>query len=81
MSDASKIVGNDEKSNGFSIKSVTVKIKIAKAKDAANPTSRTQAGMGKIIMTMTAINAMANRIVGLKRAFRVKFFILNASAP
>ena len=73
MSDASKIVGNAEKSRGRSMNNVTVKIRIASAKEAASPISRTHAGMGRIIMTMIAINAMESRIVGLKSALTVKF--------
>ena len=46
--------------------SVMVKIKIASAKDAARPTSSTQAGIGRIIITMIAISASARRTVGLK---------------
>lgn len=49
------------------MKSVTVKIKIASPKDAARPTSRTQDGIGNIIMTMTAMRANAINMVGLKR--------------
>ena len=44
---------------------VSVKIKIVKVNDAANPTSSTQAGTGKIIMTITAMSARANKMVGL----------------
>lgn len=43
---------------------VTVNIKIASANEAARPTSKTQAGIGRIIMTMIAIKASASRIVG-----------------
>ena len=46
--------------------SVTVKIRIASAKDAARPISRTQEGTGRIIMTITAINATAKSTVGRK---------------
>ncbi|MEP4475027.1 MAG: hypothetical protein ABJ024_08250, partial [Lentilitoribacter sp.] len=73
IKEARRIVGNAEKSRGRSINSVTVKIKIAYAKEAAKPTSNTHAGIGKIIMTITAINATANMIVGLNKAFTVKF--------
>jgi hypothetical protein len=66
-SDASRIVGKAEKSSGRWMKSVTVNIRIASAKEAARPTSSTQAGIGRIIMTMTAISASASRIVGWNR--------------
>ena len=62
--EASRIVGNAEKSSGRSMNKVTVKIRMASAKDAARPVSRIHAGIGKIIMTMIAINATARRIVG-----------------
>jgi len=62
--DAKRIVGNEEKSSGLEMNNVTVKIRIATANDAASPTSRTHAGIGKIIMTMIAISAIANRTVG-----------------
>ena len=64
ISDASNTVGNAEKSKGRSINSVTVNIRIARANDAANPISKTQAGTGKIIITIIAISASANKIVG-----------------
>ena len=64
ISDASNMVGKAEKSSGRSMKRVTVKIRIATAKEAARPMSSTQAGIGRIIMTMTAINARARRMVG-----------------
>ena len=65
IKDASRTVGKAEKSNGRSMKSVTVNIKIASAKEAAKPMSSTQAGIGKIIMTMIAIRANASNVVGL----------------
>ena len=73
MSDASRIVGNAEKSSGRSMKSVTVKINIASANDAASPASRTQEGIGKIIMAMIAINAIASKTVGLGSQFEGVF--------
>ena len=66
MSEASRIVGNAEKSRGRSMKSVIVKIRIASAKEAARPISRTQAGIGRIIITMTAMSASASSTVGWK---------------
>ena len=66
IKEARRTVGKDEKSSGRSMKSVTVKIRIAKAKEAARPISRTQAGIGKIIITMIAMSASASRIVGWK---------------
>ena len=68
MSEASRTVGKAEKSSGLSIKSVTVKIRIARENDPARPTSSTQAGIGRIIITMTAIRASARSTVGLKRS-------------
>ncbi len=65
--DASRIVGKDEKSSGRSMNRVSVKIKMARAKEVARPTSNTQAGMGRIIMTMTVISARASRTVGENR--------------
>ena len=65
IKDASRIVGKDEKLSGRSMNNVSVKIKIVKVNDAANPTSSTQAGTGKIIMTITAMSARANKMVGL----------------
>ena len=64
MSEASRMVGKAEKSNGRSMNSVTVKIRMASAKDAASPISSTQAGIGRIIITMIAISAIAIRMVG-----------------
>ena len=64
MRDASNTVGNEEKSSGRSMNRVTVNIKIARAKEAAKPTSNTHAGIGKIIITMIAINAIDNKTVG-----------------
>ena len=64
ISEASRIVGKDEKSSGRLMKSVTVEIRMAMAKDAARPRSSTKAGIGRIIMTMTAISAMASSTVG-----------------
>ena len=69
INEANKTVGNAEKSNGRSINNVTVKIRMASPKDAANPTSRTQAGIGKIIITMIAISASASNMVGLNSSF------------
>jgi hypothetical protein len=51
--------------------SVTVKIRIASPKDAASPISTMKDGTGRIIITMTAISAMANRIVGWNRLRQV----------
>ena len=67
MREASSTVGKAEKSSGFSMKSVTVKIRIARAKLAARPTSSTKAGTGRIIMMMIDISASASRIVGWNR--------------
>ena len=61
---ASRIVGNAEKSSGRWMKSVIVKIRIASAKDAASPRSSTQAGIGRTIIAMTAISAIARSTVG-----------------
>ena len=63
--EASRIVGKDEKSSGLSMNSVMVKIRIARPKEAARPTSSTQDGIGRIIITMIAINASASSTVGL----------------
>ena len=60
----SRMVGKAEKSSGRSMNSVTVKIRIASAKETANPMSRSQAGIGRTIMTMTAISASASITVG-----------------
>jgi hypothetical protein len=73
INDASRTVGNAEKSNGRSTKSVVVKIRIAKPKDAVSPVSNTQAGIGKIIMTMMPINAIANKIVGWKKLEKISW--------
>ena len=59
---------------------VMVKIRIASANEAANPVSKTQAGTGRIIMTMTAIRATARAIVGLKSVFTVNFVMSVANA-
>jgi hypothetical protein len=56
--------GKEEKSSGLEMNKVTVKIRIAMAKEAARPTSRTMEGTGRIIMTMTAIKAIAKSTVG-----------------
>ena len=72
ISEARRIVGKAEKSRGREIKSVTVKIKMANPKDMARPMSKTQAGIGRIIMTITAIKAIARRTVGLKSSRTVK---------
>ena len=64
ISDARRIVGKDEKSSGRSMNSVTVKIRIASAKEAARPISSTHDGTGRIIMTMIAISASASSTVG-----------------
>ena len=66
ISEASRIVGKVEKSSGRSMKRVIVNIRIASAKEAARPTSSTQAGIGRIIMMITAISASARSTVGLK---------------
>ena len=78
ISEAKRIVGKAEKSSGLSMNNVTVKIRIAKAKDAARPTSKTHAGTGKIIMTMIAMSAIASRTGGLKKAETVKFPMFSA---
>ncbi len=67
IKDVKRMVGKAEKSNGRSINNVTVNIKIASPNDAANPTSNTHDGTGKIIMTITAIRASDMRIVGLNK--------------
>ena len=64
ISEASRIVGKEEKSSGRWMKRVMVKIRMAMAKEAASPRSRIQAGIGRIIMAMTAISAMARSTVG-----------------
>jgi hypothetical protein len=66
-SDASKTDENEEKSRGFSINKVIVKIRMANAKDAATPISSTQAGIGRTIMTIIAINPIANPTVAFGR--------------
>ena len=66
MSEAKRTVGNAEKSSGRSTNKVTVKIRMAKENEAARPMSRTHAGIGRIIMTMTAIKAIVSTTVGLK---------------
>ena len=48
------------------MKSVIVNIRIASANEAANPISNIQAGIGRIIIAITAINASASRTVGRK---------------
>jgi len=68
ISEASKIVGKDEKSSGRSMKSVMVKIRIAMAKEAASPISRSHAGTGRIIIAMIAMSASASSTVGRKSA-------------
>lgn len=73
------MVGNEEKSNGRSMNNVIVKIRIASAKDAASPTSKTQDGMGKIIIKITDISATANKIVGLNALFIDRFSMLYAT--
>ena len=78
IKDASKIVGNAEKSSGRSINKVTVKIRIAKANDTASPVSNTHAGIGKIIITMTPMSAIASKIVGLNAIWSEIFFMPNA---
>ena len=63
-SEAKRIVGKAEKSSGRSMNSATVSIKIASEKEIARPTSSNQAGIGRIIIMMTAIKAIAKRMVG-----------------
>ena len=46
IKEAKRMVGKAENSSGRSMNSVTVNIKIAKAKDKASPISSTQAGTG-----------------------------------
>lgn len=67
ISDASSSVGKDENSNGRSTNRVMVKIKIANPKENANPTSKTYAGIGRIIIKITAISAKANNNVGFNK--------------
>ena len=64
ISEASRIVGKAEKSRGLWINRVTVNIRMASANENARPTSRTQAGMGRIIIMITVMRARARRIVG-----------------
>ena len=64
ISEASRIVGKAEKSSGRWMKRVMVKIRMAMAKEAASPMSRIQAGIGRTIMAMTAISAIASSTVG-----------------
>ena len=64
ISEASRIVGKAEKSSGRSMNSTLVKIRMAMPKEAASPTSSTQEGIGRIIITMMAISASARRTVG-----------------
>lgn len=66
IKDASKIVGKAEKSKGRSIKSVIVKMRIARANETARPKSKIQAGTGSTIITMMTISAAAKKMVGLK---------------
>ncbi len=73
ISEARSTVGKAEKSSGRSMKRVTVKIRIASAKEAARPISSIQDGIGRTIMTMTAMSASASRIVGRNRVSRVRF--------
>jgi len=73
--DARRIVGNAENSKGRWINSVTVKIRIASEKDKARPTSRRNAGTGKIIMTIMAMSAKASKIVGSNSVERLVVFI------
>lgn len=75
ISDASRTVGKAEKSSGRSMNNVTVNIRIANAKEVASPTSKTHAGMGRTIITITAIRAKASRIVGLNISDREKFMV------
>jgi hypothetical protein len=78
INDAKRIVGNAENSNGRSIKRVTVKIKIASENDAARPTSRTQDGIGRTIITIMPISEIASKTVGLN-AFLSEDLIINMS--
>ena len=64
ISVARRIVGKAEKSSGRSMNKVTVKIRIARAKEVARPMSRIQEGTGRIIIAMTAISASASMMVG-----------------
>ena len=64
ISEARSTVGKAEKSSGRWMKRVMVKMRMAMAKDAASPRSRIQAGIGRIIMAITAISAMARSTVG-----------------
>ena len=66
------MVGKAEKSSGRSMKSVTVKIRMARANDAARPISSIQAGIGRIIIVITAISASARRTVGRKNEESVR---------
>ena len=69
IKEARSTVGNTENSNGRSMNKVTVNIRMASPNEAASPMSKTHAGMGKIIMTMIAISASANKIVGWNSSF------------
>ena len=64
IKEAKRMVGKAENSSGRSMNSVTVSIKIAKAKEMASPISSTQAGTGSTIIKITPISASASRIVG-----------------
>ena len=64
-SEPSSTVGKAEKSSGRSMNRVTMKVKMASANDSVRPTSTSQAGIGRIIMTITAMSASATMTVGL----------------
>jgi len=66
-----RIVGKAEKSSGRSMNRTTVKIRIATANEAASPMSSTQAGIGRIIITMIAISATAMKTVGWRSAAKL----------
>ena len=60
----SRMVGKALKSSGRSMNSVTVKIRIASAKDTASPISSSHEGIGRTIMMITAMSASASSTVG-----------------
>ena len=64
ISEASRTLGKEEKSNGFSMKIAVVKIRIAKANEQVRPISITQAGTGSTMTRMTIIRPIARSAVG-----------------
>ena len=64
ISVASRMLGKEEKSSGFSTKITVVKIRIDKANEMVRPISMTQAGIGRIMNRMTTISPIASSAVG-----------------